>query len=174
LGRGKASSIAGVFLGVSNVLVWTVLFNLAYRSFVERQREVASLHDVKLVVNGMRIYLVDHDNSLPTAFSEITRNVNANDLALMPADKPHDASGLNDYLSATYVLAWPRRTHIDRIPQGAIVVYEPPTEHNHHQMTAALVDGEVRLFRENQAKAVMSELQSGHNPPRNAVIDGAK
>ena len=87
----------------------------------------------------------------------------------VPANGPTTQPLLADFAKpghCSYVYLGKGLTSHQATP-GTVIAYEPFSNHGNQGMNVLYGDGAVDWFDPQQAQRLLSELQSGHNPPRN-------
>jgi len=177
---GKGFAIAGLILGIVNLLGWTAYFVLIVAIMVpslNRARETANrvkcASNMRQIGQAVLLYSNENRGAYPPRLEELitTQDIEAtcfvcpscSDTAATGATVEEIADNLSTggHLSYVYLGAGKRSS----IGPDEIVLYEPITNHNGDGVNLLFGDGHVEFFAKAQAEKALSELQAGKNPP---------
>ncbi|MGB7158458.1 MAG: DUF4190 domain-containing protein [Tepidisphaeraceae bacterium] len=177
---GKGLAIAGLVLGVLNVLGWAAYVGLIVAITVPslgRARETANR--VKCASNmkqlGLAILLYANENrgAYPETIEQLllTQDITA-DIYVCPSTNDTKATGadaqaiINDMASGghqSYVYVGKGLTN--NLPAETVVAYEPMTNHDGDGTNILFGDGHVEFLGKAEAEKVIQQVEAGQNPP---------
>ena len=178
---GRGLSIAGLVLGVLNLLGWTAYFILIFvvlvpqigkaRGTVNQVLCLANMHQIAQALNA---YANANSQQFPPDLGTLlmAQSMNANEfICPSSTDTPANGTtpqqqarslGSGGHLSFVYL---GKGLTLNNSTLDRIVLYEP-LSHHPDGANFAYADGHVVHLDPQQAAKAIAELQSGHNPPR--------
>ena len=177
---GRGFAIAGLVLGILNLLGWTAYFGLIFAVMVPslgRSRETANR--VKCASNlrqlglAMQLYANENREAYPDTLEHLlhSQDITAH-VYVCPSSNDTVAAGanaqaiVNDMAGGghvSYVYAGKGLT--SQSPADAILAYEPMTNHSGDGTNILFGDGHVEFVTKNRAQALIRLVEAGQNPP---------
>ena len=120
------------------------------------------------------MYANVHADQYPDTLSTVLRDEDiTSDVFVCPSSNDTPATGPTTQAIVANLTAGGHLSYIyvgkgltSAAPSGAVLAYEPLTNHGGAGMEVLYADGHVEFQDTVTARKIVSELQSGHNPPR--------
>jgi prepilin-type processing-associated H-X9-DG protein len=158
-------------------LLISILHSLLYRP-VNSPDKVKCLSQLKSIGTAILTYASDNKGHLPPDFAAIVPQYTGKtvNIFVCPASNDAVAPGATPQQQARNMLSQPGYCSYVYLGAGLtlkgmsrswfILTYEPVSRHDDGRMNALFADGHVEAIPAAGVPWVISELQSGHNPPR--------
>jgi len=169
---GKGLALAGLILGILNLVGWTAYFVLVVAIMVPAlgkarttAGQIVCAANMRQIGQALFLYANENNGQYPPTLAAMAKGPAQSQSAQLAKSltfacpSPTAAGGTG----AAYVYLGAKLT--TRAKPQMVVLYEPIT--NHPAGANFLYgDGSVQFHPAAQAQRIISDLQSGHNPPR--------
>jgi predicted Zn finger-like uncharacterized protein/prepilin-type processing-associated H-X9-DG protein len=173
---GKAMSITGISLGGALLLLSPCLVSIMLPS-LGRARETANrvkcASNMRQIGQALLLYANENRGAYPPKLEDLllTQDITAevftcpssNDTRSPGATAAQQAAQLSAGGHLSYVFVGQRMNSSS--PANAVLLYEPMTNHNNDGGNFLFGDGHVEFLTRQTAQQVISQLQTGQNPP---------
>lgn len=170
-GVGVNASIAGLTLGVVNILFWVVAIAVWVISGREQHYvrvQGDCLNNLRALAQVARHYVDDHNGQMPRTMDDLAQYPYGAQHMICPGGaESHIAPMTSGHTFTSYVLLTPAAKYSDT--RGNMVwMYEPLVPDGHHRSGLAVLtcDGQVEFLEGVRAKVFYNELLAQHNPPQ--------
>jgi prepilin-type processing-associated H-X9-DG protein len=193
--RGREMAIAGLILGIANLLGWVAFTTLSARMpqvrtpAVPRSPSVTATQarcrqNMLKIGEGVLLYCNDHQGRFPDSIDELVVNRYAvPSLFICPEGTDSVATGATPteqadnllaggHLSFVYVGKGMTYLQSNSPPMDTVLMYEPLSNHQGKGANFLFLDLHVGFMPAAYAKAMIDELNAGHNPPRQEKLEG--
>jgi hypothetical protein len=168
---GKGMAIAGLVLGILNVLGWTAYFIVVVALVVPAMNQVRTAA-VQVVCNAqmrqihtaLTMYADENKGAFPPNLAGLSNLKSSQVPQGLTFNCPSPSSGTGS--GAPYVYVGAGKTK--HSPQQTILLYEPLSNHT-SGANFLYASGIVQFHTASAAQRLIRELEAGHNPPRGAA-----
>jgi hypothetical protein len=182
---GKGLAIAGLVLGILNVLLWGAYFGFILAIMVPSMgmargaaNRVKCASNLRQIGQAIMLYGNENGGAYPDTFEQLilTQDVTA-DVFVCPESNDTKATGVDTQAIAkdmatgghvSYVYLGKGFTEKTVTPQ-TVIAYESLANHGGTGMNVLMGDSSVNFVAAAQAATLMKQLQAGQNPPKTLV-----
>ncbi|HEV2296155.1 MAG TPA: DUF4190 domain-containing protein [Tepidisphaeraceae bacterium] len=188
---GKGMAIAGLVLGVVNLLGWAAYFALIAAILfpsLGRSRETANrvkcASNMRQIGLAVMLYSNEHAGAYPDTIEKLllTQDITG-EVFVCPSTNHTKATGntaqeivddmaAGGHLSYVYVGKGMTNSIPMDVAQVTVVAYEPLSNHNSAGANMLFADGHVEFIPKAQAVQMIKQVEAGQNPPSVGTLTG--
>jgi hypothetical protein len=178
---GKGLAIAGLVLGIVNVVLWGGYFGLILAVMIPSMgaargaaNRVKCASNLRQIGHAITLYANENGGAYPDTLEQLvlTQDVTAevfvcpdsHDTKATGADATAVAKNMGAGGHVSYVYLGKGLTE-GTVRGQTVIAYESLANHGGAGMNVLRGDGSVNFMPQQQAAQVMKQLQAGHNPP---------
>jgi predicted Zn finger-like uncharacterized protein/prepilin-type processing-associated H-X9-DG protein len=177
---GKGLAIAGLVLGVLNVLGWGAYLGLIFAVMApslggarQAANQVKCASNLRQIGIAILLYANDNQGHYPDSLDQLllTQDITA-PVFVCPSSKDSTATGATTQAIATNLNTGGHLSYVyvgkgltNSAGPTTIVAYEPLSNHANTGSNVLYGDGSVRFVSQPQAGQIIQQLQAGQNPP---------
>jgi len=171
----------GIVILIILALLFASLIDFPTGAATQRANRVKCASNLKQIGMGLMLYANDNRGQFPPKFELLITNADLNpEVFVCPSSNDETAIGpttqamLAEFAKkehCSYIYLGSGKT--SAVPATYILAYEKPENHDGEGMNILYGDGTVSWVTKPEMTRLLSELQSGHNPPRPATQPSA-
>lgn len=177
---GRGLAIAGLILGVLNLLAWiayfaifAVLFSAGYKAARTASTQIVCQSHLQRIGLDLQMYAAQNNGQYPPGLSPLITAGPAtpsdficpftSDTPAPGATRQQQAANLTSGGHLSYVYLGANLS--TRSPSGAVLAYDPPSHHGVTGTPFLFRDGHTAWIDQQTAQKAVAELNRGQNPP---------
>ncbi len=176
---GKGMAIAGLVLGILNVLLWGAYLGLIFAVMVptmgmarQTANQVKCASQLKSLGFAVLLYSNENRGAYPDSLEQLylTQDITP-EIFVCPDSSDTKATGATPEAIAKDLTAGGHLSYVyvgkgmtSRVSPATVIAYEPLTNHGHGS-NVLFGDGTVTFIRKAQAEPMIKQIEAGQNPP---------